>query len=85
MFAGKCKEHFQLAHGVAAQVASLCRVRVVTTHRLSEAFSITRRDEQMAAVRVPLFRDDVDGARWPANEQMTACNTRSSSSSLPSP
>ena len=39
----------------------------------------------MAAVRVPLFRDDVDGARWPANEQMTACNTRSSSSSLPSP
>ena len=39
----------------------------------------------MAAVRVPLFRDDVDGARWPANEQMAACNTRSSSSSSPSP
>ena len=39
----------------------------------------------MAAVRVPLFRYDVDGARWPANEQMAACNTRSSSSSSPSP
>ena len=39
----------------------------------------------MAAVRVPLFRDDVDGARWPANEQMAVCNTRRSCSSSPAP
>jgi hypothetical protein len=76
------------SQSVAAQVAPLWRVRVVTTHRLSEAFSkIRRRDEQMAAVRVQLSgMTDVDGARSPANhEQMAACNTRSSSSGSPSP
>ena len=42
----------------------------------------------MAAVRVPLSApaaDDVDAGACLANEQMAACNTRSSSSSSPSP
>jgi hypothetical protein len=63
-------------------------VRAVTLRALSEAFSKIRRDEQMAAVRVPLSApppDDVDAGAWLANEQMAACNTRSNSSSSPSP
>ena len=59
-------------------------VRIVCTN-----FRVrTPRDEQMAAVRVPLIRppsDDVDAGACFANEQMAACNTRSSSSSSPSP
>ena len=42
----------------------------------------------MTAVHVPLIRplsDDVDAGACFANEQMAACNTRSSSSSSPAP
>ena len=87
-------EGFRVGTKLVSRIASrrksrLCAacarsVRIVCTN-----FRVrTPRDEQMTAVRVPLIRppsDDVDAGACLANEQMAACNTRSSSSSSPSP